>query len=211
MSANATINTSTGNQPVDPYKTQNFEDPPLPQKIEELVDFISEVKFGMLTTKQSDGEFLTSRCMALTAKENGGIDLIFHTNLFSGKTMDLTVHPQETNMSFLDQVNGAWASISGVARIIADPSIVQKYYSPALKAWLGDMGDGVHDGGPNDPRIGVIKLEAKLATHVVSRKGILGRAVDTVKGAVKGDVPSINGIRELSQEELAECEFPCWP
>ncbi|KAJ5082337.1 hypothetical protein N7532_011380 [Penicillium argentinense] len=204
MSADATINTATGNHAVDPYKTQNFEDPPLPQKIEELVDFISEVKFGMLTTKQSEGEFLTSRCMALAGKENGGIDLIFHTNLFSGKTMDLTLHPQETNMSFLDPVNGAWASISGTASIISDPSVVAKYYSPALKAWLGDMGDGVHDGSPSDPRIGVIKLEAKLATHVVSRKGLLGRAVDTVKGAVQGNVPAINSIRELSLEELAE-------
>lgn len=150
--------------------------------------------------------------MLRSLQENGGVDLIFHTNLFSGKTMDLTVHPQETNMSFLDQVSGAWASIAGVSRIVADPATVRKYYSPALKAWLGDMGDGVHDGGPNDPRIGVIKLEAKLATHVVSRKGIMGRAVDTVKGVVKGDVPSINGIRELSQEELAECKLlivPC--
>lgn len=121
--------------------------------------------------------------------------------------MDLTLHPKETNMSFLDPVSGAWASISGTASVIADQATVQKYYSPALKAWLGDMGDGVHDGGPNDPRIGVIKLEAKLATHVVARKGIIGRAVDTVKGAVQGSVPPVNSIRELSVEELAECKF----
>jgi hypothetical protein len=121
--------------------------------------------------------------------------------------MDLTVHPRETNMSFLDPVSGAWASIAGSASVISDPAVVEKYYSPTLKAWLGDMGDGVHDGSPTDPRIGVIKLEAKLATHVVSRKGILGRAVDTVKGAVQGNVPAINSIRELSLEELAECEF----
>ncbi|KAJ6098282.1 hypothetical protein N7499_002656 [Penicillium canescens] len=204
MSADASINTSTGNHSVDPYKTQNFEDPPLPQKIEELVNFISEVKFGMLTTHQSEGDYLTSRCMALAGKENGGIDLIFHTNLFSGKTMDLTVHPKETNMSFLDPVSGAWASISGTASVIGDPAIVEKYYSPMLKAWIGDMGDGVHDGGPSDPRIGVIKLEAKLATHVVSQKGIIGRAYNTVKGAVQGNVPHINGIRELTGQELAE-------
>lgn len=66
--SDATINTSTGNHPVDPYKTQNFEDPPLPQKIEELTSFISQVKFGMLTTKQSEGDYLTSRCMALAAQ-----------------------------------------------------------------------------------------------------------------------------------------------
>ncbi|KAJ5217754.1 uncharacterized protein N7469_011379 [Penicillium citrinum] len=204
MSANATVNTATGVHNVDPYKAQNSEDPPLPQKIEDLTTFINQVKFGMLTTKQSDGDYLSSRCMALAGQENGGIDLIFHTNIFSGKTMDLTVHPQETNMSFLDQVSGAWASISGTASIISDPAVVEKYYSPQLKAWLGDMGDGVHDGSPTDPRIGVIKLEAKLATHVVASKGMLGRAVDTVKGAVSGSVPPINSIRELSLEELAE-------
>lgn len=134
--------------------------------------------------------------------------------------MDLTVHPKETNMSFLDPVSGSWASLSGTASIIADPKTVEEYYTPALKAWLGDMGDGVHDGGPKDPRIGVIKLEAKLATYVLPRKGILGRAYDTIKGAASGDVPAINSIRELSQGELAECKcslfFPfcflveCW-
>ncbi|KAJ5904528.1 hypothetical protein N7504_006911 [Penicillium tannophilum] len=204
MSNAGSINTSTGQHAVDPYKTQNFEDPPLPQKIEDLAAFVAEVKFGMLTTKQSEGDYLASRCMALAAQEHGGIDLIFHTNLFSGKAMDLAVHPQETNMSFLDPISGAWASISGTASVVADADTVQKYYSPALKAWLGDMGDGVHDGGPTDPRIGVIKLEAKLATHVVARKGIIGRAVDTVKGAVQGSVPPVNSIRELSAEELAE-------
>ncbi|KAJ5247397.1 FMN-binding split barrel-related protein [Penicillium chermesinum] len=204
MSTNPTISTSSGNQPVDPYKSQNSEDPPLATKIEELTDFISQVKFGMLTTKQSGGDFLVSRCMALAAKENGGVDLLFHTNLFSGKTSDVSIHPQETNMSFLDPVSGAWASISGTASVIADPAVIEKYYSPALKAWVGDLGDGVHDGGPKDPRIGVIKLEAKLATHVAARKGIMGRAYDTVKGAVQGNVPAINSIREISTEELDE-------
>ena len=121
--------------------------------------------------------------------------------------MDLTVHPTETNMSFLDPISGSWASISGTATIVADKETVEKYYSPALSAWLGDLGDGVHDGGSGDPRIGVIKLEAKTAVYAVSRKGILGRAVETVKSVASGDVPAINSIRELSRAELDECEF----
>lgn len=68
MSAQGTINTSTGNHPVDPYKSKSFEDPPLAQKIEDLASFISEIKFGMLTTHQSEGEYLASRCMALAAQ-----------------------------------------------------------------------------------------------------------------------------------------------
>jgi general stress protein 26 len=139
-------------------------------------------------------------------QEHGGIDLIFHTNLFSSKTMDLTVHPSEVNMSFLDPVSGSWASISGTAALVADQETVKQYYSPALKAWLGDLGDGVHDGGPGDPRIGVIKLEAKLATYAITKKGMIGRAVETVKSVSKGDVPAISSLRELKEEELAECK-----
>lgn len=64
----STINTSKGEQPLDPYKAKSLEDPPLAQKVEDLVDFISEAKFGMLTTKIAGSEYLTSRCMALAGK-----------------------------------------------------------------------------------------------------------------------------------------------
>ena len=32
----------------------------------------------------------------------------------------------------------------------------------------------MHDGGPRDPLLGVIKLKAKIATHVLVQKGIIG-------------------------------------
>jgi general stress protein 26 len=140
-------------------------------------------------------------------KENGGIDLVFHTNVFSGKTMDLTVHPTETNMSFLDPASGSWASVSGTASVLADADIVQKFYSPALKAWLGDLGDGVHNGEPTDPRIGVIRVEAKSAIYALAKKGFIGRAIETGKAVASGDAPSINKLRELNESELAECKF----
>ena len=63
------ISTSSGNQAVDPYKSHNFEDVPLQQKVEDLVKFASEIKYGMLTTKLSEGsDLLASRCMALAGQ-----------------------------------------------------------------------------------------------------------------------------------------------
>ena len=121
--------------------------------------------------------------------------------------MDLSIHPKETNIAFLDPASGSWASISGTATIIGNRNAVQKYYSPILRTWLGDLGDGVHDGGPNDPRIGLIRLEARISTYLIARKGIVGTATETIKSAVKGNVPQINSIRELSEEELSECTF----
>lgn len=62
----ATINTSAGTKPLDPYTAKSHEDLPLEQKIEDLSAFISEIKYGMLTTKMSTApDLLESRCMAL--------------------------------------------------------------------------------------------------------------------------------------------------
>ena len=84
--------------------------------------------------------------------------------------------------------------------------MVRKYYSPTLKAWLGDLGDGKHDGGPEDPRIGVIKVTAKTATYAISDGSFLGRGIEVVKGAVTGEAAKVNKLREISEEELKQCE-----
>lgn len=73
---------------------------------------------------------------------------------------------------------GEWASVSGEASVITDRSVVKKYYTPALKAWLGDLGDGKHDGSEDDPRIGVIKVSARTATYAISRSNFITRGVE---------------------------------
>jgi general stress protein 26 len=179
-------NTSTGGKPADPYKETNQEtDVPVAEKIEALSDFMSSCKFGMMTTRVVATGHLVSRCMALAAKvrhvvfptrieqfgnsnhqliflglpsqETGGIDLLFHTNTESGKTDDLAADPH-INIAFLDSF-GQWASISGTSEIVTDRALVKKHYTAALKAWVGDLGDGKHDGSAQDPRIGIIRVK----------------------------------------------------
>ncbi|GAB7360822.1 hypothetical protein MBLNU230_g0808t2 [Neophaeotheca triangularis] len=196
-------NTDTGNKPADPYTQKNAQDPSLQEKVEDLTTFIDKCKFCMMTTMTGDGK-LASRCMALAAKEGNGVDLIFHTNTESGKTDDLDAHP-EINIGFLDP-SGQWASISGKAQVETDREKVRAYYSPALKAWLGDLGDGKHDGGPEDPRIGVIKVSAKTAQYAVSRRTAIGGAVEFAKGVVTGETAQVNKLRHLEESEIQQCE-----
>lgn len=61
-------NADTGDKPADPYKEKNYQEVPLKEKVEGLVQFISNCKFGMMTTRIADTGLLTSRCMALAAK-----------------------------------------------------------------------------------------------------------------------------------------------
>lgn len=89
--------------------------------------------------------------------------------------------------------------------MVTDRETVQAHYSPSLKAWLGDLGDGTHDGGPKDPRIGVIRVKARTATYAVSIGTAVGRGVEIIKGAVTGQASKVNKLRELTEDELNEC------
>lgn len=192
-------NIDTDQKPLDPYKEQNLDQASLEEKVEGLSEFITACKFGMMTTHHGSSGALVSRCMALAAKESGGIDLIFHTNTESGKTDDIE-SDKHVNVSFLNS-SGEWASISGNASVVTDRSAVKKYYSPAIKVWLGDLGDGTHDGGPDDPRVGVIRVQTKSATYAIS-KNILNRASELAHSAVTGNVPAVNKLRQLSEQEI---------
>lgn len=68
-------------------------------------------------------------------------------------------HDQDVNVSFLEPVGGDWISVAGNAITTTDRSEVAKYYSASTKAWFADLGDGVHDGSGNDPRVSVMKVK----------------------------------------------------
>ena len=108
------------------------------------------------------------------------------------------------NVAFLNST-GEWASISGQATVVTDREAVRANYSPSLKAWLGDLGDGTHDGGPDDPRIGIIQVKTQTATYAVAVGTVLGRGAEIVKGALTGQAPKVNKLRELHEDELNQC------
>ena len=71
-----------------------------------------------------------------------------------------------------------------------------------LKAWIGDKGDGVHDGGPHDPRIGIIRVKVATVTYAVQTVSTISKFYGIAKGVVTGQVPSINAIVELDESEV---------
>lgn len=84
---------------------------------------------------------------------------------------------------------------------------MHKYYSPALKAWIGDLGDGKHDGGPDDPRICAIKVTALTAQYATAKRTAIGGFVEFAKGVVTGESPDVNKLRYIDEEELSKCKF----
>ncbi|KAI9892050.1 MAG: BLI-3 blue-light-inducible Bli-3 protein [Vezdaea aestivalis] len=199
MSGATFSNADTGPKTAEPYKPKAIDEVTLKEKVDDLVAFMEKSKFGMMTTRQGASGLLVSRCMALAGKEDG-IDLIFHTNTESGKTDDLT-SDSHVNIAFLNPA-GEWASVSGQASILTDRETVKKHYSKELKAWLGDLGDGKHNGGPDDPRIGVIQVRTVTATYSLATGTSVGRSIEMAKGVVTGSVPDVSKLREISSEEV---------
>ncbi|KAH7031630.1 putative BLI-3 blue-light-inducible Bli-3 protein [Microdochium trichocladiopsis] len=195
-------NTDTGSKTADPYKAANKDEQSAEQKITALTKFISSTKFGMMTTRDLATGRLVSRCMAVAAKENAGIDLLFFTNTESGKTDEIKFD-SHTNVSFLDS-NGQWASVSGTSTIETDRALIREHYTPTLKAWVGDLGDGTHDGSENDPRIGIIRVKTETATYSVSDSTLLGFAIEVAKGAVTGRPANVAKLREISESEISQ-------
>lgn len=135
-------------------------------------------------------------------QESGGVDLLFHTNTESHKTDEIS-GDSHINIAFING-SGDWASVSGESSIITDRDLVKKTYSPALKAWLGDLGDGKHDGSENDPRIGIIRVKAKTITYAISNRTAIGRIVQVAEGIVTGAPAQVNKLREISASEIKE-------
>lgn len=67
---------------------------------------------------------------------------------------------------------------------------------------MGDLGDGVHDGSANDPRVGVIKVTMRTATYALAQGNPITRGIEVAKGAVTGKPASVNKLRELTESDL---------
>jgi general stress protein 26 len=190
-----------GNKPADPYTaTNNENDAPLKDKMESLLHFIERCKYGMLTTRDATSGLLSSRCMELAATESNGTDLLFFTNTHAHKVEELARDPH-VNVAFINPT-GEWASVAGSATIITDRAVVERHYNPVLKAWLGDLGDGKHDGSASDPRLGMIRVKVDTATCSLSGKNLFSRAAEVVHGAVTGQPAQVAKLREITSSEV---------
>ena len=170
------------------------------KKIDELYDLINGIETAMFTTRGVSGQ-LVSRPMA-TQERIEDADLWFVTNSETHKLEDLALDPH-VNCSYYKNRPGEWVSVSGLARVSKTRARIRQLYKEDWKAWFGDEG-GDRDGGPNDPRIALILVEAELATYMKvnrSRPIVLFQAL---KGMVTGSRPSAGEVKEVTGAELMD-------
>ncbi|CAG7850660.1 Protein bli-3 [Serendipita indica DSM 11827] len=191
--------TSQAKDFLDPYTAAAENDEITPQKkIDGLYEIIKATHMCMLVTRAPDGH-LHSRCM--TASSTEGLQFLFLANNVSYKFEEISAD-SHVNLSFVDTKTTNWASVAGTASVSRDPELIKKLWSPYVAGYFSDLGDGVHKGDANDPRVSIIKVVPTEIRYWVATSGAVGRAMEHAKGAITGKLTAPGEIRTITPEEL---------
>jgi len=172
---------------------------PTEDKAKDMFKLIDEIKLAMLTTVRPDGS-LVSRAMYTRAHHLQG-SLWFFSNNESYKMNELE-HNSNVNVAYVNQSTGEWVSVSGKARIVADKAKIRELYSNDIKAWLGDLGDGVRDGSAEDPRVVLIVVDPVSIHWQKKDVTAVGGYLRVLMSMVTGEIPQTHTKREINEDEV---------
>lgn len=174
------------------------DDVPLEKKLDDLYELIDGIETAMLTTRRPDGR-LVSRPMQ-TQRRTAGTDLWFMSNVETHKFDELAFDPN-VNIAYYRDRTREWVSVSGTALLTRDRDLVHGLYHRDWRAWLGDMG-GERDGGPDDPRIVLILVEAQSVTYAKKDRPLPMVLFEIARGIITGQPPKAADLRELGEQEI---------
>jgi len=127
-------------------------------------------------------------------------DLWFATDISSAKLADLAFDPH-VNLAYYNIKSREWVSVAGTAQVTQDRNLIKELYKPDWKAWFGDEG-GDRNGGPNDPRLALILVEAESVEYLVVNKPRPVVLFEVAKGIITGSTPDVGQQRGLTEREL---------
>ena len=172
--------------------------PSTTKKLDELYDLIEGIEIAMFTTRRPDGH-LVSRPMA-TQERVSGADLWFVTDVSSNKLDELETD-SHVNLAYYNLKSREWVSVAGLATVTQDRNLIKELYKPDWKAWFGDEG-GDRNGGPDDPRLALILVEAHSVEYLKVDKPRPLVLFEVAKGIVTGSTPNVGEQKSLNEREL---------
>jgi general stress protein 26 len=135
-----------------------------------------------------------------TQERVSGTDLWFVTDISSHKLTELEQDPH-VNLAYYNNKSREWVSVAGTAQITQDRNLIKELYKPDWKAWFADEG-GAKNGGPDDPRLALVLVEAESVEYMVSTKPRPVVLFELAKGILGGAKPDVGEQRRLDEREL---------
>lgn len=168
------------------------------RKMKELLDLVEGIETAMFTTRRRDGH-LVSRPMATQARSRGA-DFWFVTYQGASKLAEIERDPH-VNLSYYKDRTREWVSVSGIAATTRNRAKIRELYRPDWRAWFGDEG-GRKNGGPDDPRMILIKIRAREAHFLTVDKPQPVVLFELAKGMVTGKPPRLGKERRVRAREF---------
>ena len=173
---------------------------PLEKKLDDLYKLIDGIEIALMTTRRPDGH-LVSRPMD-TQKRTAGTDLWFVTDIEAHKLDELAVDPH-VNLAYYNSRSREWVSVSGTAIISQDRNLIRGLYKADWKIWFPDEG-GSRNGGPDDPRLALILVEAHSVVYSKQNRPTPLVLFEMAKALITGSAPKVADLRELDEGEHAQ-------
>jgi len=195
-----TLQKSEINSQTDPSVAKQYDnETPKDKQIQQFYEMVDGKKIGILSTYRN-GVGPVGRSMAVAKRT--GPDFLFLANKHSQKFSDLDSN-KEVQITFQDSKTQDWISVSGTATVTSNSdSRIKDVWSQGTRAWFGDLGDGKHTGGPEDPRMTLIEVKSKYITYYLTDVGMLGFAKEVIGAAVTGGVANTGKLRELHEQDI---------
>lgn len=182
----------------DPSVTKQYDtETPYSEQLQDFYKLADANRISLLITDRKGST--VSRAMAVSKRS--ACDFKYLSNINSAKIADIKQNPN-VNVSFFNGSDMSWISVSGKANITQDTTQIREIYSPVVSAWFGDLGDGVHTGSADDPRMALITVKTDRVSYYKSEKGKIGRMTEMAKAITLGQVAQTGVLRELSGDVL---------
>ena len=144
--------------------------------LDRLREKLEPFDIAMLTTLDDEGHLRSRPMYTLKLDEDGA--LWFFTMADSPKVDELT-EANRVNLSYADQDDQTYVSISGVTQIMKDREKIEDFWSPMHKAWIPE--------GPDDPDLALLKVNIEQAEYWDETSNRMERLVKLAKTLVSGE------------------------
>lgn len=147
--------------------------------LSKLYALIKDIKFAMLTTVDAQGH-LRSRPMGTMEAEKDG-HIWFFTAVDSVKVDELR-REHRVNLSYAAPNDNRYVSVSGVARLVDDREKIRALWNPGAKLFFE---------GPDDPRLGLLRVTPSEAEYWSSNSTWIGNLIQMAVAKVTGDTSKL--------------------
>jgi general stress protein 26 len=157
-------------------------------ELKKIGELLQELKVGMLTTVDADGELRSRPLQTLELDSLGRV--WFFTSGSAPKVGEINAHGHHVNLSYADAAKQNYLSISGTGIITRDRARMEALWTPWAKVWFPQ--------GLDDPDLALLCVEIDKAEYWEAPGSAVKRLYGLAKALATGDKSAIGDNEKIA-------------